>query len=136
MNSNELVDTIIREVKRVLAQRGVQVQSDSGATSVSARYGRTAVTAVPQPLRKTEPTAESAGIGSIDSLRCSATSLSGKQVITQKDLEAYKGQTITISNKAVMTPLAMDYARSKKITVRRSEETTPIFSSEHRYEVL
>ena len=111
MNSNELVDTIVREVKRVLAQRGIQVQSDSGAVP-SVRSGQTAA-AVPQVSRKAEPVVQSAGIGSTD--------LSGKQVITQKDLEAYKGQTITVSKKAVMTPLAKDYARDKKITVRRSE---------------
>ena len=117
MNSNEMVEAIVREVKRVLAQRGIQVQSGSGAVPEASRSGQTA-TAVPSVPPKTGPSDASVGIG--------VTDLGGRQVITQKDLEAYKGQTITISKKAVITPLAMDYARDKKITLRRSETTAQL----------
>jgi len=115
MNNNELVDTIVREVKRVLAQRGIQVQSDSEAVSAPARSGQVAASVAPQVSLKTEPTAGSVSIGTAD--------LTGKQVITLKDLEAYKGQTIAISKKAVITPLAVDYARDKKIIFKRNESS-------------
>jgi len=107
MNHDELVEAIIREVKRVLAQRGIPVDSASDKA--------------PPPVNKPLPSV--AGVAPVSGNKETAiignTDLSGKQVITQKDIEAFKGQTISVTKKAIITPLALDYARDKKITINR-----------------
>lgn len=112
MNHDELVEAIIREVKKVLTQRGIEVGSSSGKAPAQTPANR-----------PTLPVLESAApvIGSGETAAVGSTDLTGKQVITQKDLEAYQGQTITVTQKAVITPLALDYARDKNITVSRAD---------------
>ena len=103
MNQNELVEAIIKEVKRVLALRGVQV---SPSPLSSSGIGISASTA--------SFTASEQSVGSRD--------LKGKQVITQKDLETFQGQSITVAQNAVITPLAKDYAREKGIAITKVEQ--------------
>ena len=104
MNQDELIEAILKEVKRVLALRGIPVTS-SPAASTSA-----VSPAAPAPVTGvTEQT-----VGSRD--------MAGKQVITQRDLESFKGQSIAISKKAVITPLAIDYAKEKGITINRMNQ--------------
>jgi hypothetical protein len=110
MNRDELVEAIIKEVKRVLALRGISVSSSASSAPV---------TSSPSPV---SPAAK--GVQSVGS-----TDLTGKQIITQKDLEAFKGQTITVTKRAVITPLAFDYAREKKIILSRIEQTAANKSS-------
>ena len=111
MNHDELVEAIIKEVKRVLAQRGIPVNSSAES---NVRPAPVPQPSAPAPVSVTPsfPTAAPA-VGAAD--------LSGKQVITQKDLESFVGQTVTITKKAVITPLALDYAKEKKITINRVE---------------
>ena len=78
MNRDELVEAIVNEVKRVLALRGVTVGAAQTQTSVAG-------SAVPTPKTAQQP------VGSTD--------LTGKQVLTQKDFEAHKGQTVNVSKK-------------------------------------
>lgn len=109
MNHDELVEAIIREVKKVLTQRGIEVGSPPGKAPAQAKAQAPA----------SRPSPPVPAIGSRETAAVGSTDLTGKQVITQKDLEAYRGQTITVTKKAVMTPLALDYARDKNITVSR-----------------
>lgn len=104
MNQDELIEAILKEVKRVLALRGIPVTS-SPAASTSA-----VSPAAPAPV--TDVTVQS--VGSRD--------MAGKQVITQRDLESFQGQSITVSKKAVITPLAIDYAKEKGITINRNNQ--------------
>ena len=103
MNQNELVEAIIKEVKRVLALRGMQV---SPSPVSSSGRGISASTA--------SFTASEQSVGSRD--------LKGKQIITQKDLETFQGQSITVAQNAVITPLAKDYAREKGIAITKVEQ--------------
>ena len=116
MNQNQLVDMIVQEVKRVLAGRGIDVQNAAKETSPAARSSL-AVSPAPLPVSNG---ADTIAIGTQD--------LTGKQVITQKDLESYKGQTINVTKKAVITPLARDYAKEKNITINRLNESEPMAS--------
>ena len=105
MNQKELVETIIKEVKHALDLRGIQVSSSPERNTV----------ATPSSVNTTPEVSASGmtdqSIGSRDS--------TGKQVITQRDLEALQGQSITVTTRAVITPLAHDYAREKGITITR-----------------
>ena len=103
MNRDELVEAIIKEVKRVLTLRGISVSS-----SVSSSPDVSSTSAV----STTDKVIQSVG----------SSDLTGKQIITQKDLEAFKGQSITVSKKTVITPLAFDYMREKGITITRIEQ--------------
>lgn len=104
MNQAELVESIIKEVKRVLVLRGVQVAPSPVSSS---------------PAERPAPAASAfAGIEQSVGRR----DLTGKQVITQKDLEAFQGQSITVTQNAVITPLAIDYAREKGITITKVEQ--------------
>jgi hypothetical protein len=104
MNRDELVEAIVNEVKRVLALRGVTVGAAQTQTSAAG-------SATPAP----KPAQQPAG----------STDLTGKQVITQKDFEAYKGQTVNVSKKVVITPLAYDYAKEKGITIIKVDLQAP-----------
>ena len=103
MNRDELVEAIIKEVKRVLTLRGISVSS-----SVSSSPDVSSTSAV----STTDKIVQSVG----------SSDLTGKQIITQKDLETFKGQSITVTKKAVITPLAFDYARGKGIAITRIEQ--------------
>lgn len=103
MNRDELVEAIIKEVKRVLTLRGISVSS---SVSYSPDVSSTSAVSTTDKIIQS--------VGSSD--------LTGKQIITQKDLEAFKGQSITVSKKTVITPLAFDYAREKGITITRIEQ--------------
>ena len=103
MNQDELVEAIIKEVKRVLTLRGISVSSSSSSSSDVSSIS--AVSTTDKVIQS---------VGSSD--------LTGKQIITQKDLEAFKGQSITVSKKAVITPLAFDYAREKGIAITKVEQ--------------
>ena len=100
MKQEELVESIVNEVKRVLALRGIQVASDNSGTPVPAFKAPLSVPVAPQS---------------------GAHDLTGLRVITQKDLESLKGTTVSIAKKAVITPLAVDYAREKGITLKKVE---------------
>jgi len=105
MNQNELIEAVVKEVKRVLALKGVQIapspEMKPGAASgkIESPQGKT-VSQMPVPL---------SGDGS----------LTGKQVIIQKDLLKITAKSVQIARKAVITPMALDYAREKGIAIIR-----------------
>lgn len=108
MNQDQLVNRIITEVKRVLEQRGITVTPEAPKPAAApAAPAQQPVT--PQPAA---PASQSAEIGGTD--------LTGKQVIVQKDLEPHKGKTIVVSQRAVISPLAMDYAKANGITISKT----------------
>ena len=120
MNRDDLIETIIKEVKRVLAERGVTVAQQEGiASPPPPAPAPTSLPTVPQvaPAAAVPPPIQGATafVGSRD--------LTGKQIVTQKDLEALAGSAIRITRRAVVTPLALDYAREKGITLTRVDET-------------
>jgi len=116
MNREELIESIVREVRRVLADRGIDVVSSPGETA---------------PSRESVKPAASPGVG--DSVLPSPDTaigqrdLTGKQIITQKDLEAFAGKSIRVGKKAVITPLAIDYAREKGIRIEKVDEPASAF---------
>jgi len=105
MNQDELVKAIIKEVKRVLALKGVEVASSPASMSPSG-----------------SPAAAAPAPGVIDQ-SFGSRDMAGKQVITQKDIETIHGQSITVSKKAVITPLAIDYAKEKGITITKVDQS-------------
>ena len=107
MNRDELIEAIIKEVKRVLAERGIPTDQPSGAISTASRVEPS----IPAPAPAPPATATDFMVGSRD--------LTGKQILTQKDLEAFQGTTIRVMRRAVITPLALDYAREKGITIQK-----------------
>ena len=109
MNRDELVEAIIKEVKNVLALRGVTIAPSS---SVPAAGGKSR--AVSAPAKYARPADNTQSVGSSD--------LTGKQIITQRDLEGLDGQSITVRKNAVITPLAYDYAREKGISLNKVEQ--------------
>ncbi len=109
MNRDELVDAIIKEVKQVLALRGVTIEQSSPGQSSGVKSPSAFTPA--KPLPPIAPATASQTVGSSD--------LSGKQIISQRDLENFAGQTITVRKNAVITPLAYDYAREKGITLNK-----------------
>ena len=125
MNRDELIEAIIKEVKRVLVERGVSDVPASGSTPArgprsggdSAHGLSPAIqkpSTVPVTTHKPGVSGEKYMIGNRD--------LAGKQVITQKDLEEFKGTSIEVASRAVITPLAVDYAKAKGIIINRVEE--------------
>lgn len=112
MNQQDLVEKIVAEVKRALALRGIETApaSSTGASPAPKPAAPVPAAAPAAPAPAADQTVQS--IGSRD--------LTGKQVITQRDLEKFQGQTITVTQKAVITPLAKDYARDKGITITKS----------------
>ena len=115
MNQEELINAIITEVKRVLALRGVEVSPSSGdATPVAAGTAPASPAPVATAPAASVPGAVDQSIGSRD--------MTGKQVITQSDLEGIQANSITVTKKAIITPLAIDYARGKGITITRSAD--------------
>ena len=115
MNRDELVETIIREVKRVLDERGIPVGDTRGSTPAQAPA---ATRKQPQPPSAVTPQPV---LPRIDQ-KVGGSDISGKQVITQKDLEEFRGTSIRVTRRAVITPLAIDYAREKGITITRVDE--------------
>ena len=105
MNQDELIDAVVKEVKRVLALKGVQIASASEKPAVP---GRAASLQAKASFEK-----PASVLGDSD--------LTGKQVIIQKDLLVIHGNSVRIARKAVVTPLALDYAREKGITIVRSD---------------
>jgi hypothetical protein len=105
MNQNELIEMVIKEVKRALALKGIQI-----APSPEIKSG---------PAQGNIDSSQGKTLSQI-SLPCSGDgSLTGKQVIIQKDLLKITGNSIRIAPKAVITPMALDYAREKGITIIR-----------------
>ncbi|MDP2981883.1 MAG: RpiB/LacA/LacB family sugar-phosphate isomerase [Candidatus Latescibacter sp.] len=107
MNQDELIEAVVKEVKRVLALKGVQVASAPEKPPVSGK----AVSPHAKPALEAPRTDSGGG------------DLTGKQVIIQKDLLMIQGKTVRIARKAVVTPLALDYAREKGITIMRVDAT-------------
>jgi len=107
MANEQIIEAIVKEVKRVLAQRGIEVAPASPEKTTSAKVTppRAGVS------RKSPLPASPAEIGSRD--------LTGRQVITQKDFEGFSGSSVTVTRRAVITPLAIDYAREKGIVINR-----------------
>lgn len=107
MNQQDLVEAVIREVRRVLALRGVQI-SPSPETATLTASAATRQAPSPEP---------SAGASSANA------DLTGKQVIVLKDFQGFSGGSVRVARKAVVTPMAIDYAREKGITLVRVELT-------------
>lgn len=107
MTNEQLVDAIVAEVKRVLAQRGIE--TGSGSAPAPAAASATPAASAPTAFSVTS------SIGTTD--------LTGRQVITQKDLATLANTTITVTKRAVISPLALDYAREKQITINRVEQS-------------
>jgi ribose 5-phosphate isomerase RpiB len=84
----------------VLAQRGIE--TGGGSAPVAAATPNAAVHTI------------SAGTSAIGT-----TDLTGRQVITQKDLAALSNTTITVAKRSVISPLALDFAREKQILINR-----------------
>ncbi|MFC1692667.1 RpiB/LacA/LacB family sugar-phosphate isomerase [Candidatus Latescibacterota bacterium] len=113
MNQQELIEAVVREVKRVLSQRGISLAPPSSGRAVQPPVLSPGSVPSPSPgITKT--------FGTHD--------LTGKQVITQRDLESFGGTSIQVSKKTVITPLAVDYAREKGITITRIEDTQQVVS--------
>lgn len=108
MNQQELVEAVIKEVRRVLALRGVQI-SPSPEASPSATPSPAA------PPRMAPAPVYSGGAYGAD------TDLTGKQVIVLKDIQSVSGGSVRVARNAVITPMAIDYAREKGITLERVE---------------
>jgi ribose 5-phosphate isomerase RpiB len=117
MEKEQLIESIIREVKRVLAERGIDV-----APSYSGKSGQVSAS---EPVI---PKKVSAGVSQQTSSKAVSEigirDMTGRHVITQKDLEEFKGTSIQVTKKAVITPLAFDYAREKGININRVEQTS------------
>lgn len=104
MNQQELVEAVLREVKRALAERGLTVGSAPEAKPTAT------------PVRTGFVSAASAA----DSV---GNDLTGKQVIVLKDLQTLGSGVVRVGRAAVVTPLAVDYAREKGITIVRVESS-------------
>jgi hypothetical protein len=104
MNQQELVEAVLREVKRALAERGLTVGS--------APEAKPAATPVRTGFVSAASAADSVG-----------NDLTGKQVIVLKDLQTLGSGAVRVGRTAVVTPLAVDYAREKGITIVRVESS-------------
>jgi len=102
MNQQELVEAVLREVKRALAERGLTVGS--------APEAKPAATPVRTGFVSAASAADSVG-----------NDLTGKQVIVLKDLQTLGSGAVRVGRTAVVTPLAVDYAREKGIAIIRVE---------------
>jgi len=100
MNQQELVEAVLREVKRVLAERGMATGTASTAAMTPAA-----------PAARTVPAPVQSVSGTID--------FTGKSVIVLKDMQGIAGGEVRVARGAVVTPLAVDYAREKGIAVIR-----------------
>ncbi|MCD6308632.1 MAG: RpiB/LacA/LacB family sugar-phosphate isomerase [Candidatus Latescibacteria bacterium] len=136
MNRDDLIEAIIREVKKVLAERGVAVEVASGVTQSFASVGEEPVRPVEAPaaVPAQQPSARQAVLpaspGEGDYM-VGGRDLTGRQIITQKDLESFNGDTVRVMRRAVVTPLAVDYAREKGITIKRVD-APPVPSEQQR----
>ncbi len=106
MNQQELVEAVIKEVKRVLALRGVQI-------------GPTTQTPVAPETANTRPRA--ATVTGVDRAANPGhgPDLTAKQVIVLKDIQGLQGGTLRVSRKAVLTPMALDHLREKGVKLER-----------------
>lgn len=102
MNQQELVEAVLREVKRALAERGMVPQQAPASGS-------------PAPRAQAAPAAAAGRPGGAD--------LTTKLVILLKDLEGRGGGTVHVSRTAVITPMATDYAGEKGISIVRVEQS-------------
>ncbi len=105
MTNEKLIAAIIAEVKKVLTERGIPVASGTAA----AKTFQPSAPSAPSVMSYSQSQASTAVSGGSD--------LSDKKVITQKDLEGISSTRIQVAAKAVITPLAVDYARANGITI-------------------
>ncbi len=98
MNQQELVEAVLREVKRVLAERGMGLGTTPAAAPVSSQ-----VRTVAAPVRSVS----------------GSTDFTGKSVVVLKDIQGIVGGEVRVQKNAVVTPLAADYAREKSISIVR-----------------
>lgn len=122
MTNEQLVEAIIKEVKRVLVSRGIEVGGSSGA--VPAPQGARAPSNE-RPTPATTDAPKSSGrppAVARPAVSVGTTDLTGRQVITQKDLASLSNTTITVMKRAVISPLALDFAKERKITIARVEQ--------------
>jgi len=105
MNQQELVEAVIKEVKRVLALRGIQIDAAPQRT-VAAKPEKSL--SGPSVIKSPERSNSAAG-----------SDLTGKQVIVVKDIQGLEGGVLHVSRKAVITPMAIDYLREKRVTLER-----------------
>jgi ribose 5-phosphate isomerase RpiB len=106
MNQQDLVEAVIKEVRRVLALRGVQIAPTPES--------------VPAAAPRMTPAYGNANPGPAV-LTASGADLTGKQVIVLKDIQSVSGSSVRVARGAVITPMAVDYAREKGITLVRVE---------------
>jgi len=103
MNREDIIETILREVKRVLAEKGVDVVKDTIPKSgVSEKTQDTRFVSV-----------NFSDSGDVD--------FTGKKVLAQSDISGLAGKRVTIQRRTVITPLALDYARENKIELIKIE---------------
>ncbi|MHB9027690.1 MAG: RpiB/LacA/LacB family sugar-phosphate isomerase [Candidatus Latescibacterota bacterium] len=106
MNQQELVEAVIKEVKRVLALRGVQIGPASQAP-------------VAPETANTRPRASTVATSGNPNPGGNGSDLTGKQVIVVKDVQGMQGGILRIARKAVVTPMAIDYLREKGVKIER-----------------
>lgn len=109
MNQQELVEAVIKEVKRVLALRGVSFESPAQSPSTP-------------PAAVVRPQAAAAPVENrVSSNPGSGVDLTAKQVIVLKDIQGIKGGVLRVSRQAVVTPMAIDHLRDKGVKLERIE---------------
>jgi hypothetical protein len=116
MNQQELVEAVIKEVKRVLALRGVQIEPALQTPVARDTAARPVMSAAPSS-------------GNVN-LSGNGSDLTGKQVIVAKDVQGMQGGILRIARKAVITPMAIDYLREKgvkleRVDIQEKKESTP-----------
>ena len=117
MNQEQLVAAIVAEVKRVLELRGISVNSgDSNVKPVT--YSAPKKTSLPGTLNTGSPAPASKK--TIPAASGETLDLTGIKVITRKSLEGISAGQVLIAQRAVVTPMASDYAREKGIAFVRN----------------
>jgi hypothetical protein len=108
MNQDELIEAVVKEVKRVLALKGVQVAPAPEKKQVA-------------PGRAVNPQAKAAKV--MPEAALGDSDMTGKQVIILKDLLKIPGNSVRVARKAVITPMALDYIREKGIAIVQVDVT-------------
>lgn len=135
MNQEQLVAAIVAEVKRVLTLRGIAVEPGGGTAQQSALptvkpassyHSRSAGTPV---NRNTPATTQPQASGD-------SSDLTGLAVITRKAIEGAAGGQVRVAPRAVITPMANDYAREQGIAFVRDGAARQAAQSGHSSAVL
>ena len=111
MMNDKLINMIIGEVKRALEERGIPVASGGKPSAGSIQPARPSLMKRPAQAAVQQKKTVSGG-----------NDLTDRKVISQKDFEGLTAVSVMVRAKAVITPLAFDYAREKGITIERVAE--------------